>query len=382
MITPNTPQELAEALRGAASERRNVVIEGHRSKQLMGGPLDSSALTISTAALNRVLKYDPGDLTISVEAGISYCELSAIVAAHRQMIPLDPPFSGTATIGGVVACNTSGPRRYAYGSARDMVIGMKYATLAGKLVQTGGMVVKNVAGLDIAKLMIGSFGTLAALAVVNFKVAPVPARERTFLLSFDSLDEAAIARGAILKSALQPEALDLLNPAAAGAIGRNGYVLALQAGGNEAAIGRYRHELSDLGACAELEDGEEAALWRAIREFTPGHLAAHPEGAAARASCTIKDVTEVVKAAEGPVVARAASGVCYLYFSAAETAAAWAAEAARRGWKAVVEFAPEGRKADLELWPSPGGDFEMMKKVKDLFDPNHLLNRGRLYRRI
>ena len=90
------------------------------------------------------------------------------------MVPLDPPFAEAATVGGVVAANSSGPRRRLYGTARDLVIGMQFATLEGKLVQSGGMVVKNVAGLDMAKLMIGSFGTLAAIAVVNFKLLPMP----------------------------------------------------------------------------------------------------------------------------------------------------------------------------------------------------------------
>ena len=98
------------------------------------------------------------------------------------MVPLDPPFADQATVGGVVAANSSGPRRRLYGTARDMVIGMRFATLEGKLVQSGGMVVKNVAGLDMAKLMIGSFGTLAAIAVVNFKLVPMPEAERSFLL--------------------------------------------------------------------------------------------------------------------------------------------------------------------------------------------------------
>src|SRR5256886_13255208 len=100
------------------------------------------------------------------------------------MVPLDPPFSQGATVGGVIASNTSGPRRRLYGTARDLVIGMTFATLEGKLVQSGGMVVKNVAGLDMGKLMIGSFGTLAAIAVVNFKLLPMPAANATFVIPF------------------------------------------------------------------------------------------------------------------------------------------------------------------------------------------------------
>src|SRR5678816_719386 len=131
--------------------------------------------------MKRVLAYEPRDLTISVEAGIRYSDLTRILAQNRQMVPLDPPFSETATIGGIVNANSSGPRRRLYGTARDLVIGMKFATLEGKLVQSGGMVVKNVAGLDMAKLLIGSLGTLAALAVVNFKLIPKPVGSRTFL---------------------------------------------------------------------------------------------------------------------------------------------------------------------------------------------------------
>ena len=93
-----------------------------------------------------MIDYNPRDLTISVGAGISYCELTGVLSEHRQMIPLDPPFSESATMGGIIAANTSGPRRRLYGSARDMVIGMTFATLEGKLIRTGGMVVKNVAG--------------------------------------------------------------------------------------------------------------------------------------------------------------------------------------------------------------------------------------------
>ena len=163
----------------------------------MAGPVAPAEVTVSTAGLARVLQYDPRDLTISVEAGVTWCELARVLGEHRQMVPLDPPFSGTATVGGMVAANTCGPRRRLYGTARDLVIGMKFATLAGKLVQSGGMVVKNVAGLDMAKLMVGSFGTLAAIAVVNFKVQPRPAaRAQLSCWSIATLAEAAAARDA------------------------------------------------------------------------------------------------------------------------------------------------------------------------------------------
>src|SRR5712692_7688103 len=208
-VLPHSPQALAEALASAAAGKRSMAIAGASTKHLMAGPVALADVTISTTAMCRVLQYEPRDLTISVEAGMRYTELKSVLAQNRQMVPLDPPFSDTATIGGILSANSSGPRRRLYGTARDLVIGMKFATLEGKLVQSGGMVVKNVAGLDMGKLMIGSFGTLAALAVVNFKLLPRPAAERTFLLRFASLGEAIATRAVILKSVLQPAAIDL-----------------------------------------------------------------------------------------------------------------------------------------------------------------------------
>src|SRR5579864_6684340 len=185
----------------------------------MAGPIRDSDVTIATGGLDRVLEYDPRDLVISVEAGVTYRELSRILAGHRQMIPLDPPFSDKATIGGIVASNSSGPRRRLYGTARDLVIGMKFATLEGKLIQSGGMVVKNVAGLDMGKLMIGSWGTLAGLASVNFKLLPIPAVERTVVLPVESASAAFEIRDKLLRGVLQPSAIDFLNSFAAVELG-------------------------------------------------------------------------------------------------------------------------------------------------------------------
>ena len=211
VLAPQTPEELAEAMGSAGSAKQTVTLGGAFSKRLMAGPVAPADVTISASGLKRVLQYDPRDLTISVEAGVTWCEMARVLGEHRQMVPLDPPFSGSATIGGIVASNTCGPRRRLYGTARDLIIGMKFATLAGKLVQSGGMVVKNVAGLDMAKLMIGSFGTLAAIAVVNFKVQPKPLHERSFVLEYATLAEAAAARDSLLRGVLQPAAIDLLS---------------------------------------------------------------------------------------------------------------------------------------------------------------------------
>ena len=382
MLAPKSPPELAESLQEAASRGRSIALSGNSTKRRMAGPVEAAEVCISTLALNHVLEYEPRDLTISVEAGVRWRDLTQLLAKNRQMVPLDPPFAENATVGGVISANSSGPRRRLYGAARDLVIGMKFATLEGKIVQSGGMVVKNVAGLDMAKLLIGSFGTLAALAVVNFKLAPAPEWERSILLPFDSLGAAIAARDHVLKSALQPAAIDLLNPAAAATLGKNAWTLAIRAGGNFAVMDRYERDLAELAEGVVLDGSRQETLWRHIENLSPHHLERHPDGAIVRASCTLKGVEETIGSFAGPALARAGSGVCYGYFDRSEAAAEWIAKAAARGWKTVIEFAPEERKASLDLWPRPGSDLEIMKRIKNLFDPSNLLNRGRLYRLI
>jgi glycolate oxidase FAD binding subunit len=385
LLYPTSPEELAEALRGAAGRKQTVMLGGAFSKRGMAGPVVPADVSISTSKLDRLLQYEPRDLTVSVEAGMPYRELSRILAENQQMIPLDPPFSERATVGGVLATNSSGPRRRLYGTARDLVIGMKFATLEGKIVQSGGMVVKNVAGLDMGKLMIGSFGTLAALAVVNFKLLPIPSVERTFLLSFQDVPSMMQARNTLLKSALQPAAIDLLNPAAAAPLGTSGFVLAIRAGGNPPSMERYEREVSALGTGVALEGYEAEALWSHIQEFVPRFLEANPEGVVVRISSTLAQVKEVAESTQAPMVVRAGSGVSYVCFENAQAAGGWTAKATVSGWSPVVEFAPEGTKERIELWPrfgdptARGAEFEMMKKIKLLFDPDRLLNRGRLY---
>lgn len=361
-FVPETAEALAALLAEANAKAQSVALCGNSSKVRMGGPVSPADTNIRLTKLNRILQYEPRDLTISVEAGITYRELSRVLGEHRQMVPLDPPFSENATIGGIIATNCSGPRRRLYGTARDMVIGMTFATLDGKLIKTGGMVVKNVAGLDMGKLMIGSFGTLAAVAVVNFKLHPIPPATRTFVRSFSGINEAIAARDSVLKSMLQPAAIDLLKT-------NEGYDLAMQAGGSTAVLDRYSREFPDVRV---IEGDDEQVLWDSIRERTPRFIAEHESGVVLRVSCMLSEVGTVMESLPYPAVARAGTGVCYGYFPRFE-------DVHRKG---LIEFAPQQVRETAELWPKPGSDFAMMKKVKEMFDPLGLLNRGRLYGRI
>ena len=369
-MTPATSQEVAAALRDASARGLRVNVRGAGSKSRMGGPAQPADLTLSTAALRRVLVYEPKDLTLSVEPGLPWSHLTALLAAERQMLPLDPPCAAQATVGGVVLANCSGPRRRHYGAARDMVIGMTYATMDGALADCGGMVVKNVAGLDVQKALIGSFGTLAAVTVLNFKLAPLPEATRTFLLTFPSAQELAEARNRLLSGALQPTALDAFSPAAARAFALDGWCLAVRASGGPAVLARYQQEFSG----AQVLDGApEADLWRLIEQFP----AAHPY--LARAGHPISALADVLASSPGASVSRAGTGISYLAFDHRDALLAWWTNPASARWSRVVEASP----GDLdEYWAAPGPELDWMKKLKAAFDPQNLLNCGRLYGRL
>jgi len=219
---------------------------------------------------------------------------------------------------------------------------MTFVNLEGKLIQSGGMVVKNVAGLDMAKLMIGSFGTLAAVAVVNFKLFPMPVDSCTFVMEFSTVADAIAERDRILNSILQPSAIDLVN-------WPGPWRLLVRAGGSKTVLDRYARELPKAKA---ISGDEETALWDEVRDFSPLFLAAHPAGGVVSTSVAFTEMRSILESTTVPVIVRAGSGVIYAHYEKNPPA------------------------TDL------GSAASMMERVKDMFDPERLLNRGRLYGRI
>jgi glycolate oxidase FAD binding subunit len=263
----------------------------------------------------------------------------------------------------VIAANVSGPRRRAYGTARDLVIGMKFAMLDGRIAQSGGMVVKNVAGLDMGKLMIGSFGTLAAMVSVNFKLTPQPEQTRTFLFEHPTASAAAAQASALIAGQLQPCAIDIWKKSD----GRGTF--AIQAAGSSRVIARYEREFAGSQALAEEA---ERGYWAEVRAL------AFTRVVVVRVSCQLTQVGSVLAGLPGEALARAGNGVVYGFFADWQGAAEWCKKSK---WTAIVESAQADCPAEVR-WPQPGTDFGVMEKVKDLFDPKRLLNRGRLYGRI
>lgn len=354
---------MATLLKTLSVKKTATETGGHFTKSQWGGPVHAAQARISTAKLNKVLQYEPRDLTISVGAGMPYAELTALLAANRQMVPLDPPYAAGATIGGVIATNLSGPRRRLFGTARDLVIGMEFATMEGNLIQSGGMVVKNVAGLDMGKLLIGSYGTLGVMTSINFKLIPVPPVRRLFLKSFATASEAVAERNQLIQGVLQPAGIDILNPAAAKRLGRQGFLLLMPVGGSAVVMKRYEQEL------ATYESLEDESLFVRTCEFSADFLKEHPEGSILRVSSRLQGLLPLLEREQNPVLARAASGVCYVHLPSRKDSCEGLVEAG-------------SKRGEPSQWAKPGNDLVVMEKIKLMLDPEHLLNKGRLYGRI
>ncbi len=383
-FTPSSTDKVLEILRSCEQDQATIQVSGASSKHLMGGCTPEPACHLQTLALNRLLLYEPADLTISVEAGMRFSELDRILKEQNQVLPLDPPYFKDATIGGVLATNSSGPSRRRFGTARDMVIGMSFATIDGKLVSSGGMVVKNVTGLDMAKLMIGSYGTLAVITSVNFKVFSRPEDSTTCCFSAESYDDLLGIRRAILTSALQPNACDWLNKQAAAEVGLPGkHVLLLQASGSPAATHRFAVEFKDLAVKKQV-DAEllDVGIWDKVREFTPAWFEQHTAGAVIQVSTLSSRLGELLYLTDHlscPVLLRAGNGVGYVMTKDFDSTKLVLTLLRDSIFNCILEAAQDNVKKDLVQWVASGNDLDLMQRVKADFDPGQLLNRQRLY---
>src|SRR5262245_55087975 len=210
-VTLTNADELAGALREAAERDQPVVPWGAGTLQHLGAAPPPGALTLHTGALDRIVEYNPADLTITVEAGVPLGAIQEALRPHGQWLPWDPPASTEATVGGLLAAGASGPLRLGYGTPRDWVLGMRVALGDGRLVKSGGKVVKNVAGYDAHKLHIGALGTLGVIVAATFKVAPLPERLGSLRLVCRAREEALRLAERLRARPLAPASLALLD---------------------------------------------------------------------------------------------------------------------------------------------------------------------------
>jgi glycolate oxidase FAD binding subunit len=210
-LQPESAAQIAEIIKFAGSEKLGVIAAGGRTKLNMGLPPKRYDLALDMSSLNKIISYDPGDLTLSVEPGLRLALLGEALAKHRQFLPLTVPYHARTTIGGTIASGVDGPLRQFYGTARDFLLGVEFVTGEGVPAKSGGRVVKNVTGYDIHKLMIGALGTLGVITRLNFKTFPVPSATRGFVARFPTALQACDMRNRIARSHLTPLTLDILS---------------------------------------------------------------------------------------------------------------------------------------------------------------------------
>jgi glycolate dehydrogenase FAD-binding subunit len=398
VVFPGSKEEIAAIVKLAADEGVPVTPWGGGTKLAIGSPPTRVGLVLALKRLDRVLEHEPGDLTATVETGITLQSLQSRLAKCGQWLSLDPAFVERATLGGIVASNASGPRRHLYGTCRDLLIGVTVVCADGSIVKGGGKVVKNVAGYDLPKLYIGSFGTLGILVEATVKLRPRPDDDRLVAARFATLAEAGAAVRAIIGSDLIPSALELVDAEAARALGLGSTGPALLMGVDgireqvEWQCAETQRLMAPLG-CREsrvLDGAERDQAWKALGEI--GRSGA--DDVAAVMSWGVLP-TQLVRAMDegraiatghglrATLAAHAGMGIATAVLGGGDASAVvatlteWRALVNGLGGHAVLQWAPLGVKERVSVWDAAGPDVRIMKGIKERLDPRGILNPGR-----
>ena len=370
----------AAALRIAETERGGeaVTIIGGGTDLDIGYPPDRVDLVIRTTKLNRVVEHAPSDQIIAVEAGVTLAQLQKVTGAQGQRLALDPPMPERATIGGIVAANAFGPLRTRYGSVRDLIIGVSIIRSDGVIAHGGGKVVKNVAGFDLPKLMVGSLGTLGMIATVTFRLHPLPENSETLLLR--NQDAAALRKLVVDMREAQLEAAAVI------AIARGGrFDVAVRFEGFRAGVVAQRDRLSRLVMCDVLDAA-------GAKEFQTRHDAIRgPVPLRLKIAAMPSDI-EMVASVIAPLLSGLNDGGFVWYpmpglgfatgtpvddrATAAEIDHARRLLIAARG-SLTIGAAPIGVRENADPWGAPVGAQPLMEAMKQKFDPGRRFAPGR-----
>lgn len=405
-IRPGSVEEVAEIVRFAVAEKLAIVPVGSRTKLSMNIPLQRYHIALDVTRLNKMVSYDPADLTLSVEAGMPLQRIEDELAKHRQFLPLAVPFAGRATVGGTIASGADSPLRQAYGTARDFILGMEFVTGEGKIAKSGGRVVKNVSGYDLHKLMIGSFGSLGVITKINFRTFPIAGSIRAFVAVYDSARDALDARHRIVQSPLRPLTLEILNPRAAellsGVVANrifpskfsfdSHWQIIVSYSGTEKTLERYDRDLRQLAGTAKnsvLEESEAPIALSRVREFVSIALESWPPVVIMKVSAlptnlaSLLDEASAMATRDGISLAVLARGVGVVYFAILPPEESVDSTERVRGVveglgdvcrrheaNIATQWIPEEWGERVRNHSSAEKNFSMMQKMKAAFDPH------------
>ena len=380
VVEVGSVEETSELMKLASREGLVVSPRGGGTKMHLGDPPASLDLIVSTARMNEIIEHVPGDQVVRVQAGIRLQDLQEQLSGSDQMLAIDPPERG-ATIGGIIAANASGPRRYRYGTIRDLIIGITVVLHDGTVAKAGSKVVKNVAGYDLSKLFTGSLGTLGIIVTANFRLHPIPQASRTVAVEVESPEAAAGAAQAMMHSQVEPTAVELRY----GEDARQLTVLleSIPAGVEEK-VEAASFLLNPFGEVRTLSDEETDHL---------GPSTAAEDEAVIKLSAPPADLADVLGTVLGAaerrgldqprITGHAASGVTFVGFSGGdEDARAGFVEELReiwlrRGGSVTLQKAPLSLKNRVGAWDQGGDYLGLIRRVKEKFDPRGGMNPGR-----
>jgi glycolate oxidase FAD binding subunit len=375
-VTPRDAAECARLLVEAARDRRTVRVVGSGTKSYLGD-VSPTDVEVRTSELSGVIDHVPADLTVTVGAGMRVADLATVLERTGQFLPLDPPHGDAATIGGVIAANSNGFWRTRYGALRDLLIGTRIALADGSVARAGGRVVKNVAGYDLDKLVVGSFGTLGVIAEATLKILPVPPASGGIVAQFARSSDAFGAAHAVARGASRVEACVVERGEGAT------WQIVVQARGTAPTVKRAiedaRREVAARSGQAH-EAGDELSRLRDLP-------ARATQGALVRVSLPLAASPAFADTAAhlenlATLVADAASGVVRALVLGDDDDVIRDAEALLLAARAIggsgrIERRAEQLGSRLPTWPTrPNGDF-LMRRIKDAFDPAGVLEPGR-----
>ena len=403
-LTPADEVELAALVRQAAAEGRPLLVEGNGSKRHHGPAAPAEAQVISMRRLNQVTTHAPGDLVASVQAGARLADLQRALAEHHQWLPVDPPYAA-ATIGGILATGSAGPRRLGHGTIKDALLGLRTMGPDGRITRSGGRVVKNVSGFDLHRLQVGGFGALGILIEAHFKVSTRPQVTGAWLLSQPSVPAALRLLLAVQASALRPVALEALDNGALASCRAlvpeipDAPALALVGiEGSRAVFDRHLRELAVLreqvgGRMTTVIEGSATdRLWQGFRD-APARATGETVlrlGALPHDLPGLLEGVDLSPCGLTAVSCHAGNGIARLRFTRPGDVQAWLAQpslvalqaAARAaGGYLVAESAPldlPGRPAlPWTAGPAPAGIHPLFLGIRQSWDPGAIINRGR-----
>ncbi|MCL4370499.1 MAG: FAD-binding oxidoreductase [Chloroflexi bacterium] len=404
VVSPADESQTVEIARLAQAEKIPVIVWGAGTKQDVEPIQPLDGIVLHTGGLSDTIELDADNLTVTVGAGKVLDDLQRELGAVKLFLPLDPVDSARATVGGTLAANTSGPNRLLYRTARDLVLGVRVATPLGTLVRAGGKTVKDVAGYDMKKLYIGSWGTLGAITAATFRLLPLPETRATVAMVFPQLPSACAAVSALLASFMRPSSAELLSSGALPAsaeqdlrLGPGEYLLAVCVEGAVEDTERQKRDLAELASShgarevSILEGAPESRFWQ-DRKAALAPVSASRPSALIKGSVPLTQVlnfTSAVVALENQglrpaFAAHAGNGIVYALVAAESDGAEKLAPAVNRlqqlaaesGGFALLQKAASDVVAKVQLWP-PRSDYGLMRELKSHLDPNNLWNPAR-----